>query len=70
VSGEGRARSAWISLTTSPASVELTVQDDGTLSPGPDGMGSALFDEASPQWSRVSDGGRTVVRLRVPARKA
>jgi len=65
----GGARSAWISLTTNPGSVELTVQDDGTLSPGPDGMGSALFDEASPQWSRVSDGGRTVVRLRVPARK-
>jgi signal transduction histidine kinase len=66
----GGARSAWISLTAAAGSLDLTVEDDGTLSPGPAGMGSALFDEASPQWSRVRDGGRTVVRLRVPARAA
>ncbi len=66
----GGARSAWLALATTPGAVELTVEDDGTLAPGPGGMGSALFDETSPEWSRSSEGGRTVVRLRVPARTA
>ncbi|MFZ4756278.1 MAG: hypothetical protein ACOYL4_09750, partial [Miltoncostaeaceae bacterium] len=63
----GGARNIWLSLTTIPGSIEVTAEDDGTLAPGPPGMGSALFDEASPEWSRVRVGERTIVRLRIPA---
>ncbi|MGA0068595.1 MAG: hypothetical protein ACO3PB_03960 [Miltoncostaeaceae bacterium] len=67
----GAARRAWVTIEADDDVVTVTVTDDGQLgTPGPSGMGSALLDEASPEWSLARDGEHTVLAVRLPLARA
>ena len=65
----GGARWVSVSVRESPESLEVEVIDDGHLdSAATPGVGSAWLDRHVPgHWSRERDGGRTVLRMSIPA---